>query len=132
MTTTLTPTRTAATTATSGAGALTGTGAVATLGASVATMTVAAAGHAAGVSLDIAGAPIPVTGFGVLTAVFSLVGVVLAVVLQRTTRNPRRCCWVARWTSGGALPFRTSVTSQASASKRSDSTSSGSQPSKLT
>jgi hypothetical protein len=46
--------------------------------------------HAAGVSLDMAGAPIPVSGFGVLTVVFSLIGVVLAVVLQRTARNPRR------------------------------------------
>jgi hypothetical protein len=66
------------------------TGIAAAAAASVATMVVAAAGHAAGVSLDMAGAPIPVTGFGVLTAVFSLVGVVLAVVLQRFARDPRR------------------------------------------
>lgn len=88
MTTTLTPIRTATTT--TGTGALTVAGAVATVAASVATMAVAATGHAAGVSLDMAGAPIPVTGFGVLTAVFSLFGVVLAMVLQRTARNPRR------------------------------------------
>ena len=42
-----------------------------------------------GISLDIAGAPIPVPGFATLTAVFSLVGVVLAVVLTRTVRRPR-------------------------------------------
>jgi hypothetical protein len=84
--TTLTSTRST----TSGTGALTATGAGAAAVASVATMAVAAVGHAAGVSLDMAGAPIPVTGFGVLTAVFSLFGVVLAVVLQRTARNPRR------------------------------------------
>nr|BFE70563.1 hypothetical protein GCM10020092_038640 [Actinoplanes digitatis] len=36
------------------------------------------------------GAPIPVTGFGTLTAVFSLVGLVLAVVLSRKARHPRR------------------------------------------
>jgi hypothetical protein len=53
-------------------------------------MTVAAAGHAAGISLDLAGEPIPVSGFGVLTAVFSLVGVVLAAVLRRTAADPRR------------------------------------------
>ena len=76
--------------ATSGTGALFRTGVAATVAASVATMAVAAAGHAAGISLDMAGAPIPVQGFGVLTTVFSLVGVVLAAVLSRTVRNPRR------------------------------------------
>ncbi|MEO3928069.1 DUF6069 family protein [Micromonosporaceae bacterium B7E4] len=71
-------------------GALVGTGLVAAVAASVATMVVAAAGHAAGISLDMAGAPIPVSGFGVLTAVFSLVGLVLAAVLSRWARTPRR------------------------------------------
>jgi hypothetical protein len=73
-----------------GTGALARTGVAATAVASAATMTVAAAGHAAGISLQVAGAPIPVTGFGTLTAVFSLVGVVLAIVLRRTARNPQR------------------------------------------
>jgi hypothetical protein len=86
MTTTLTTTRTAA----SSIGSLIGSGALATAAASAATMAVAAAGHAAGISLDMGGAPIPVTGFGVLTAVFSLVGVVLAVVLAYRSGNPRR------------------------------------------
>jgi hypothetical protein len=36
--------------------------------ARVATLTVAAVGHAAGISLDMAGVPIPVAGFGVLAA----------------------------------------------------------------
>lgn len=71
-------------------GALVGTGLAAAAAASVATMAVAAAGQAAGVSLDMGGAPIPVSGFGVLTAVFSLVGLVLAAVLSRTVRSPRR------------------------------------------
>ena len=70
-------------------GSLVGTGLAATALASVATPVVAAAGLAAGISLDIAGAPIPVPGFATLTAVFSLVGVVLAVVLSRTVRRPR-------------------------------------------
>ena len=73
-----------------GLGALTIAGVAATAAASVATMAVAAAGKAAGVSLDVSGAPIPVSGFGVLTALFSVVGLVLAAVLARTVRHPRR------------------------------------------
>ncbi|MET9022690.1 DUF6069 family protein [Actinopolymorpha sp. NPDC004070] len=69
---------------------LTMTGVAAAAVASAATMTVAAAGNAAGVSLDMAGAPIPVTGFGVLTAAFSLIGLVIAVALARWARHPRR------------------------------------------
>ncbi|MFG3299319.1 DUF6069 family protein [Micromonospora chersina] len=65
-------------------------GVLATVAASAATMAVAAAGHAAGVSLDLGGAPIPVAGFGVLTAAFSLVGVVIAALLSRFARRPRR------------------------------------------
>ncbi|GAB3812794.1 DUF6069 family protein [Micromonospora zhanjiangensis] len=75
---------------TSTIGALIRTGVVATAAASVSTVAVAAAGHAAGVSLDVAGAPIPVSGFGVLTAVFSLIGVVIAALLARFARRPRR------------------------------------------
>ncbi|MDR7277011.1 DUF6069 family protein [Catenuloplanes atrovinosus] len=58
--------------------------------ASAATTAVAAAGRGAGISLDIAGAPIPLSGFATLTAFFSLIGVVLAVVLRRFARRPRR------------------------------------------
>ncbi len=86
MTTTLsTPLATTSSTRT-----LTATGVTAAAVASAATMTVAAVGHAAGISLDMGGAPIPVSGFGVLTAVFSLVGVALAVVLSRKARHPQR------------------------------------------
>ncbi|WP_020580057.1 DUF6069 family protein [Actinopolymorpha alba] len=70
--------------------ALTMTGVAATTIASAATMTVAAAGHAVGISLDMGGAPIPITGFGVLTAGFSLLGLVLAVALARWARHPQR------------------------------------------
>jgi hypothetical protein len=73
-----------------GLGALVVTGIAATAAASLATMAVAAGGHAAGISLDLSGVPIPVTGFGTLTAVFSLVGLVLAAVLSRFARAPRR------------------------------------------
>ena len=65
-------------------------GVAATAVASVATAGVAAAGHAAGISLDMAGAPIPVSGFATLTAMLSLVGLVLAAVLGRFARRPRR------------------------------------------
>jgi hypothetical protein len=57
--------------------------------AAAATATVAAAGHFAGISLNVGGAPIPVSGFAVLTAVFSVVGLVLALVLARWARRPR-------------------------------------------
>lgn len=70
-------------------GSLLGTGVAATAVASAATPIVAAAGLAAGISLDIAGAPIPVLGFATLTAFFSAIGVVLALVLSRTVRRPR-------------------------------------------
>jgi len=85
MTATVTTRATAST-----AGVLIWTGVAAAAVASAATMTVAAVGHAAGISLDLGGAPIPVTGFGVLTAVFSLVGLILAVALFYWARNPRR------------------------------------------
>ncbi|MET8087293.1 DUF6069 family protein [Micromonospora sp. NPDC005197] len=86
MTTTAQTTRTT----TSAFRALIGAGVIATVAASAATMAVAAVGHAAGISLDMSGAPIPVTGFGVLTAVFSSIGVLLAVLLSRFARRPRR------------------------------------------
>jgi Family of unknown function (DUF6069) len=66
-----------------------GAGLAATAVAALATSTVAATGSAAGISLDVSGAPIPVSGFTVLTVVFSLVGVALAVVLARRARRPR-------------------------------------------
>jgi hypothetical protein len=86
MTTTVNATR--ATTST--IGALIRTGVIAAVAASAATMAVAAAGHAAGISLDMGGAPIPVAGFGVLTAAFSLIGVVIAALLFRFARHPQR------------------------------------------
>lgn len=64
-------------------------GLLATAIAAVATATVAAVGDLAGVSLDVGGAPIPASGFAVLTAFFSVVGLVLALVLNRFARRPR-------------------------------------------
>jgi hypothetical protein len=57
--------------------------------ATAATATVAAAGEFAGISLVVGGAPIPVFGFAVLTVIFSVVGLVLALVLARSARRPR-------------------------------------------
>jgi hypothetical protein len=89
MTATSTETRTATPRRATRIRPLLGAGVLATAVASGATAAVAAAGHAAGISLDVSGAPIPVSGFAVLTAVFSLVGLVLAVVLARFDRRPR-------------------------------------------
>jgi hypothetical protein len=85
----MTATRTLAPAAASTIRPLVVTGVAAAALASVATSIVAAAGHAAGISLDVSGAPIPVSGFAMLTAIFSLVGLVLAVVLARFARRPR-------------------------------------------
>ena len=77
------------TTAPAGTSALLGTGILATVVASAATPIVAAAATVVGISLDVGGAPIPVLGFGTLTAFFSLIGVVMAVVMARVARHPR-------------------------------------------
>lgn len=69
------------------------TGVGATALASIATPAVAAAGLAAGISLDTAGGPIPVLGFATLTAFFSLLGLVIAVVIACVARHPRRA-WI--------------------------------------
>jgi hypothetical protein len=75
--------------ATTRTGALVLGGLAATVGASLATSAIAAAGNAVGISLDVSGAPIPVPGFASLTAIFSVIGLVLALVLSRTARSPR-------------------------------------------
>jgi hypothetical protein len=89
--TTTTPATTTATTATTTAPArrLIIGGLTAAAVAAAATATVAAVGESAGISLAVGGAPIPVSGFAVLTAIFSVVGLVLALVLARTARRPR-------------------------------------------
>lgn len=77
------------TTATSPARPLIIGGSIAAAVAGAATAAVAAAGQFAGISLVIGGMPITVLGFAVLTVVFSVVGLVLALVLARTVRRPR-------------------------------------------
>lgn len=82
-TATLTPTATTSTRPLLRAGALAG------LAAAAATSAVAGLADAAGVSLDVAGEPIPVPGFAFLTAVCSLLGVLLAVALAKRARRAR-------------------------------------------
>jgi hypothetical protein len=74
---------------TSTTSSLVGTGVVTAVLASGITTIVAAAGSAAGISLDVGGEAIPVPGFAVLTAFFSLVGLVLAVVMSRKASRAR-------------------------------------------
>ncbi|MDD7942782.1 DUF6069 family protein [Actinomycetospora lutea] len=64
-------------------------GLAATAVAAVATAAVAAAGELAGIGAVVGGMPIPASGFAVLTAIFSVVGVVLALGLARWARRPR-------------------------------------------
>lgn len=65
-------------------------GIIAAVVAAATTTALAAAASAAGVSFaDSTGESIPVSGFTVLTVVFSLVGVGLAAVLARRARRPR-------------------------------------------
>jgi Family of unknown function (DUF6069) len=70
-------------------GSLLLTGSAATVAAAVATALVAAAGQAVGVSTDMSGAPIPASGFAVMTVIFSVLGLVIATVLRRFARHPR-------------------------------------------
>jgi hypothetical protein len=66
------------------------TGLLATGAAAVATTTVAGVAHAAGVPLTVGGEEIALPGFAMLTAVFSVVGIVLASALARWARRPQR------------------------------------------
>jgi hypothetical protein len=64
-------------------------GSAATVTAAVATTLTAAAGEAVGISTAVSGTPIPAYGFAVLTAIFSVLGLVIAVALRRFARRPR-------------------------------------------
>jgi hypothetical protein len=85
-------------------GSLLAGGAVATVAASAATPIVAATGQALGISLDVEGAPIPVLGFATMTALFSVIGLVLAVVLAKLATRPRRA-WTRTTVVLTALSF---------------------------
>ncbi|MHA6621155.1 DUF6069 family protein [Pseudonocardia sp. DLS-67] len=75
------------------AAALLRDGVAATVVAGVATTAVAAAGQAVGISVELAGAPIPASGFATLTVMFSVIGLLIALGLRRFARHPRTT-WV--------------------------------------
>lgn len=89
MSVSITATSTATSSSVSTAGSLLRNGAAATVVAAAATTAVAAAGQAVGISLDIAGAPIPASGFATLTVMFSVIGLLIALGLRRFARRPR-------------------------------------------
>jgi hypothetical protein len=101
---TITTTHAPTATTTPGIGSLLLTGAAATVAAAAATALVAAAGQAVGISTDMAGAPIPTSGFAVLTAIFSVVGLVIATALRRFARRPRTA-WIRTTVVLTALSF---------------------------
>ncbi|MFI7708789.1 DUF6069 family protein [Nonomuraea sp. NPDC049480] len=82
-------TTTVTATATSPAQPLVIGGLIAAVVAGAATAAIAAVGELTGISLVVGGTPLPVPGFGVLTVIFSAVGLVLALVLARSVRRPR-------------------------------------------
>jgi hypothetical protein len=89
MTATLTP-ATTTTTTTTGTRSLWRTGMRAGVCAAVATVAVAGMASAAGVSLDTApGETIPLLGFGQLTLVFTVVGILIARTIGRRAQDPR-------------------------------------------
>jgi hypothetical protein len=57
--------------------------------ASAATTAVAGIAHAAGVSLEVSGEPIPLLGFAQLTFVLTMVGTLLAAAFARRASRPR-------------------------------------------
>jgi hypothetical protein len=70
-------------------GGLAGTGLLATLAAMAATTLAAALTRSLGVDLEVSGGePIPVSGIGVVTGFFSLVGIVIAAPLLRWSARP--------------------------------------------
>lgn len=85
-------------------GSLLRVGSAATVVAALATVAVAAAGHAVGVSTAVSGAPIPVSGFAVLTGIFSVVGLVIATALHRFARRPRTA-WIRTTVALTVLSF---------------------------
>ena len=77
---------------------LAGTGFIATLAAMVATTLAAALAQAVGVDFEVpdGGETIPLAGFAVVTGVFSVVGIAIAVVLLRWSARPAdRFVWTA-------------------------------------
>lgn len=88
-TTTISPDLTAATAAVPRSAGLIRRGLVATAAAAAATTMTAAIARALDVPLAVDGEEIPLAGFAVLTTVWSVVGIILALALARWARKPR-------------------------------------------
>lgn len=93
MSTTVTAVTGAPATTAPSTGALLRGGGVAAVVAAAATAGLAAAGPVAGIIPAVSGAPIPPSGFAVLTGVFSVVGLLIALALRRFARSPRTA-WI--------------------------------------
>ncbi|MFJ6834409.1 DUF6069 family protein [Streptomyces sp. NPDC091209] len=77
---------------------LAGTGFIATLASMAATTLAAALAQAVGVDFEVpdGGETIPLSGFAVVTGIFSVVGIVIAVALLRWSAHPaERFMWTA-------------------------------------
>ncbi len=81
--------------------------------ASAATTVVAATGHAAGISLDVQHAPIPIAAFSQVTFGFVLIGLAIAAGLRRWSSDARRA-WVITTLVLTALSFVPDATADAS------------------
>ncbi|HSK60579.1 MAG TPA: DUF6069 family protein [Actinomycetospora sp.] len=92
-------------------------GSAATVAAAVAASAVAAAGRAVGISTAVAGTPIPVSGFAVLTTIFSVLGLVIATGLRRFARHPRTA-WVRTTVVLTVLSFVPDVLADATVATR--------------
>jgi hypothetical protein len=79
-------------------------GAAATAAAAAATAVVAAGGQAIGVSTAVSGMPIPASGFAVMTVIFSVLGLGIALGLRRFARHPRTA-WVRTTVALTVLSF---------------------------
>ncbi|MCW2856120.1 MAG: hypothetical protein JWR52_1735 [Marmoricola sp.] len=82
-----------------------------------ATTTVAAVGHAAGISLDVQGAPIPLLGFSQVTFGFVLVGLAIAAGLRRWAQDAHRA-WLVTTLVLTTLSFAPDLTADAAWSTR--------------
>jgi hypothetical protein len=114
--TTVPATHTPATT-TATVGSLLLHGAVATVVAAAATALVATAGQAVGISTDMSGAPIPASGFAVMTVIFAVVGLAIATALRRFARHPRTA-WIRTTVALTALSFVPDVLADAAGSTK--------------
>lgn len=86
-------------------------GAKAAAVAAVATTSIAAVASAAGVSFEIEGEAIPVSGFATMTLLWSFVGIGIAALCRRFASSPRKA-WVGVTVALTALSFVPDITAK--------------------